>query len=335
MLMNPSPLASQPRRKANLLRGCRVESHSHRSKRVVDFSWRGKWSGEAVITIAPNLPFGLFGTLKPAVGWCGFPVGSSAVLTLYASEFSMLHLRWIGLLGLALLLCATQHPSAIAQTTGRSGTQPGQGGVGAAANFGGNGQGESFTIERDASQTVGSTSGSFLSRSNAPGTSGTRFGTVQGFGSLAGGTGGLTSSLIGGTTLGGAIGRGMGQTGGGFGNQRGAQLGTQTPATGSSRPIRFKIRSGFTVPRATMTTVSRRFEQRLSRLPGLAEANDVTVQMEGTTAVLIGSVATDRESELVARLALLEPGIETVRNELLVTGSTTAATLPAPAASVD
>jgi len=255
------------------------------------------------------------------------------ILNLSPSELSMLNFRWIDLLGLTLLLFAIQTPDSIAQTTGGFGTQTGQTGTGQTATLGGTGQGQSFMIERDATQTVGSTSGSFLSRSNAPGTSGTRFGTVQGFGSLSGGTSGLTSSLIGGTTMGGAIGRGLGQTGGGFGNQTGSQLGTQ--ATGSSRPIRFKISSGFTVSRATMTTVSRRFEQRLSRLPGLAEANAVTVQMEGTTAVLIGSVATDRESELIARLALLEPGIETVRNELMVAGSTTSATRPAPGASAD
>lgn len=241
----------------------------------------------------------------------------------------MFKLRVWGLFSLLLtMLFALGEQPVVGQTTGGFGAQNGQGGTGAANQFGTSGQGQSFTIERDPSQTVGTTAGSFLSRSNAPGTSGTRFGTVQGFGSLSGGTGGLTSSLIGGTTLGGAIGRGMGQTSRtGMG---GTQMGTQTQGTGSSRPIRFKISSGFTVPRAALTAVSRRFEQRLSRLPGLTDATAVQVQMEGSTAVLIGSVASDREAELIARLAVLEPGIDSVRNELTVGGAATPATLPTP-----
>ena len=246
--------------------------------------------------------------------------------TVRISELSMFKLRVWGLFSLALAtLLASGAQPVVGQTTGGFGAQTGQGGTGAANQFGTSGQGQSFMIERDPSQTVGSTAGSFLSRSNAPGTSGTRFGTVQGFGSLAGGTAGLTSSLIGGTTMGGAIGRGMGQTGIG-----GTQMGAQTQASGSSRSIRFKIRSGFTVPRAALTAVSQRFEQRLSRLPGLADATAVQVQMEGSTAVLTGSVASDREAELIARLAVLEPGIDSVRNELTVGGAAMPATLPTP-----
>ena len=44
----------------------------------------------------------------------------------------------------------------------------------------------------------------------------------------------------------------------------------------------------------------------------------VTVSMEGSTAVLTGTVATEHARDVLESLAMLEPGIAAVRNELLV-----------------
>jgi hypothetical protein len=195
------------------------------------------------------------------------------------------------------------------------------------------GEGQGFAIQRDASQSVAAVADNFLSRTNASTTRSTQFGTVQGFGSLGGAGGGLTSSLVGGTALGGAIGRGIGTQVGGtqFGGQFGQ--GNQAGATGSQGPIRHRIRVGFAYTPTVATQVSRQFSQRLTRLPGLSESNSVTVAMDGSTAVLSGTVASVREAELVARLAMLEPGIGAVRSELQVAGMSDGLPLPAPANS--
>ena len=44
----------------------------------------------------------------------------------------------------------------------------------------------------------------------------------------------------------------------------------------------------------------------------------IKVEMEGRTAVLTGTVDTDHARDLAERLAMLEPGISDVRNELIV-----------------
>jgi len=233
-----------------------------------------------------------------------------------------------------LMLFATT--SARAQTGGGT-QQQGQGGGAAqlqAAGLTQTGQSDAFVIQRDANQSVAAVADNFLSRANASTTRSTQFGSVQGFGSLSGGTGSLTSSLIGGTTLGGAIGRGIGSSQFG-GSQFGGQFGqaTQSGAAGSSGPIRHRIRVGFDYPRPVATQVSRQFSVRLTKLPGLSESNLVTVAMDGSTAVLTGTVASVREAELVGRLATLEPGIVAVRNELTVEGSADGLPLPPPANS--
>lgn len=61
-----------------------------------------------------------------------------------------------------------------------------------------------------------------------------------------------------------------------------------------------------------------RVQNRLARLPQLKDRGSVEVEMEGQVAVLRGAVTSQHERDLVARLVLLEPGIEDVRNELQV-----------------
>lgn len=192
------------------------------------------------------------------------------------------------------------------------------------------GESSNFVIQRDASQSVAATSTNFLSNSSAPGTSGTSFGTVQGFGSLSGTSGG--GGLGGLTTLGGGRGGiggigglggfgGIGGIGGigGFGNQFGGLQTGQAGVAAGQLPLRHRIRVDIVTSPRSITRISEAFAQRLTRLPGLKGIQSVDVTMEGQTAVLTGSVDSDRSRELVARLAMLEPGIAAVRNELLVT----------------
>lgn len=102
---------------------------------------------------------------------------------------------------------------------------------------------------------------------------------------------------------------------------------------GNKKQLRISISADIPLTSAatTSTTLGRQFEARLTKLPGLGKQNSVLVSMEGRTAVLTGSVASERDRELVAGLALLEPGISAVRNELVVTeAASTGEELPAP-----
>ncbi|MBP88259.1 MAG: hypothetical protein CMJ64_16335 [Planctomycetaceae bacterium] len=164
------------------------------------------------------------------------------------------------------------------------------------------GQSENFNIQRDTNAFIGGAATSI-------------------FGAQGGGAAGLggvgNTGLLGG--LGGLGGFGRGNTG--FGAQANAQ------STAEPR-IRFRITLGFSHPRPTGAKVSAQFARRLSRIPQLPSARSVAVTMEERTAVLAGAVETERERRLIEKLAMMEPGVSAVRNELTVKAD--AALLPVP-----
>ena len=144
-------------------------------------------------------------------------------------------------------------------------------------------------------------------------------------GGLGGGFGGGLGGGFGGGGLGGGLGGGRGGFGGGLGgglgggfnqlggNQFGGQGGQTTRQT-----LRAKMTIGFEWPALPVNVVSARFEKRLSSIPRLKILTPVKVTMEKETAILRGTVARERDRDLIARLALLEPGISNVRNQLIV-----------------
>ena len=142
------------------------------------------------------------------------------------------------------------------------------------------------------------------------------FGRVGGIGGI-GGLGGLGG--FGGLGGIGGLG-GLGGFGRGGMNQMRQGAGAQ-----GNRAIRTRLRLGLQ-PQArispavaavrTNTNVSRILERAIVA-PSVGKA-PITVEMEGRTAVLKGTVESDRARELAERLALLEPGISVVRNELTV-----------------
>lgn len=120
--------------------------------------------------------------------------------------------------------------------------------------------------------------------------------------------------------LGGVGGFGMGGMGrGGQFGQMGGQFG-QTGKTNQQRGanLRIPMRIGFSIPVGTVLERATKFEARLPNFPGLEKIRGVEVKLNGRTAILQGTVATDRERDLIARLAMLEPGIYAVENELEV-----------------
>ena len=64
--------------------------------------------------------------------------------------------------------------------------------------------------------------------------------------------------------------------------------------------------------------------------PRLNKLGDITVRMEGRTAILSGVVPTEHDRALAEQLALLEAGVDSVRNEL--TSSAAPPKLPPPEA---
>ena len=167
------------------------------------------------------------------------------------------------------------------------------------------GQSQNFMIQRDTSAFIGGAATSFFGDQGATGGTGLgvggigRLGGIGGFGGLGGFGGGNT----------------------GFGNQANTQ-------NNAEPQIRFRITLGFSHPRPAAAKVSADFARRLTRIPQLESAEAVAVTMEDRTAVLAGEVETEHEKMLIEKLAMMEPGVSAVRNELTVKATSELLSLP-------
>jgi osmotically-inducible protein OsmY len=106
------------------------------------------------------------------------------------------------------------------------------------------------------------------------------------------------------------LGMGMGQNMmGGMGGQQNQQ-----------KTVRTHLRLGFESPGQPLGTVNARFSDVVQRVLDRTDVGGgrVSVTLEGSTAVLTGTVSSKHARDVIARLALLEPGIGAVRNELTV-----------------
>jgi hypothetical protein len=179
-------------------------------------------------------------------------------------------------------------------------------GTNTAGNISGQtGQSDRFAIERDAGAFVGGSTTNVIGSQAATGGGGV-------------GTAGLLGAL-------GSVGNRNNNSLFNQFNQQGNTQGTAEPQ------IRFRITLGFSHPRPTGTKVSATFARRLSRIPQLPSARSVAVTMEDRTAVLAGQVDSERAKRLIEKLAMMEPGVSAVRNELMV--KATEELLPLPEAT--
>lgn len=194
--------------------------------------------------------------------------------------------------------------------------------------------GSDAAISRDTSAFVGESSGSFLSRSGSS-SSGSRSLTsgMSGMSSLGGMSGMSGMGTTGMSGMGGSGRGGMNGSRGMTGNQQYGNQSNSTGRNGSNVQLRNQLRIGFQPIHPVSTEVSTRLSHRVLRIPGLEKLSGVDVKMDGRTAVLQGTVASQGQRDLLARLALLEPGISDVRNELVVGPSSSAESesVPAPA----
>lgn len=92
---------------------------------------------------------------------------------------------------------------------------------------------------------------------------------------------------------------------------------------GRNQPnIRIALRLGFR-PAPVSPTSMVAMQTRLEKLPGIRFIGQSQVAMEGRTAVLKGTVASEEDRELAEALAMMEPDVLDVRNELVVDSTAT------------
>ena len=158
---------------------------------------------------------------------------------------------------------------------------------------------------------TGSTASPFGTNAFSAGTPG-GLGATGGFGAGGLGAGGLGGGFGGGRLGGlGGIG-GLGGLGGGGAGNNSAQ------AKKMIRPIvkvDIEVERPSSVGRATDAKV------RLDRIPLPKKLQGVTSSVVGDVVVLRGQVATESDKRLVERLVKLEPGIDSVQNEVTVQNS--------------
>lgn len=83
--------------------------------------------------------------------------------------------------------------------------------------------------------------------------------------------------------------------------------------------VRAALRSEIAIRPQSVIAYTTQFQTRMTRLPALQRFNDqVQVSVNGRTATLRGSVASKREADMLAKLALMEAGINAVDNQLVV-----------------
>jgi hypothetical protein len=105
------------------------------------------------------------------------------------------------------------------------------------------------------------------------------------------------------------------------GRGRGGQNQNQNQAGGANnqqqRTIRPQLVVAFTTPTPTAELVAARLSTRMKKVPKDGFKN-VTVEMDGRKAILRGEVSSEEDSRMAAMMARLEPGIRSVKNELVV-----------------
>jgi len=99
-------------------------------------------------------------------------------------------------------------------------------------------------------------------------------------------------------------------------NQQQAQKNARGTQQAQSQ-FRVPLRLGF-VPQPVEGRAIGGFAQRIDKIPGLSRLGPIGVTLEGRTAVLRGTVASEADRQLAEGLARLEPEVMAVRNELVV-----------------
>jgi len=107
---------------------------------------------------------------------------------------------------------------------------------------------------------------------------------------------------------------GFGGLGGAFGNLFG-----NNANSGSSKPvIRTRMRAAFDVPVTPPVVVQQTATRRFQSLATQPQLRGIQVTMQGRTAVISGTVGSDRDRRMSELLMRLEPGVNRVDNQVEV-----------------
>lgn len=121
--------------------------------------------------------------------------------------------------------------------------------------------------------------------------------------------------------FGGGLGGGFGGFGGGFGGLGGfgSAFGANQFNQGSNGPtIRTRLRSAVVVPPRSQAVVANRVQRTFYRTPAADRLENVGVAIEGTTAIVSGTVSNESDRRMSELLLRLEPGIDRVENRVQV-----------------
>ena len=82
--------------------------------------------------------------------------------------------------------------------------------------------------------------------------------------------------------------------------------------------LRIPMRLGFENKPVPVALFTARFEGRIANLSGISSVGPIRIAMNGSTAVLQGVVPSQADKDLAAGVALLEPEVDFVQNDLVV-----------------
>ncbi|MEZ6148968.1 MAG: BON domain-containing protein [Pirellulaceae bacterium] len=239
-------------------------------------------------------------------------------------------------------LCGLLTVSSSAMGQGATDGGFGNFGLGTASGFGSIGGNSGST---GASGGQGATAGlSSLGGLSGAGGTGSQAGGLGGLGGIGSGfdpsfgasqmaSGLATAAAVSRVTsqLGGRGGFGGGFGGGGFGGGRGGFGGTNNNQNAQSKTkVRAVLRIGFPVEGRTSSATAQMVTERFAKMPLPPSLDNVQITMQGRTAVLRGQIETLEDGKLVENLLSLEPGIDGVKNELVVAGESEEVPAPIP-----
>jgi hypothetical protein len=105
------------------------------------------------------------------------------------------------------------------------------------------------------------------------------------------------------------------------------QVDLESAASRINRPLTRRTRNVLYSPRLTVgfdytpapnADLAARLKEHLDLTPTVSQAGELSVSVEGSTAILTGTVSSAHDRELAELLVRFEPGVEDVRNEVVV-----------------
>jgi hypothetical protein len=87
-----------------------------------------------------------------------------------------------------------------------------------------------------------------------------------------------------------------------------------------AQTMRTEIKVAFATPQVNSNAVATRVQTRLAKILADHHMTQPVISVQGDTAVISGTVASDSERMVIAQLVSLESGVADVRNEMTVAG---------------